>query len=263
MNFFWIYDLPNWQFLLLCICFFSLFSLLGAFLFRAYFEKWLNIEEADNGVVENFLSVSGIFYGITLGLIAVGSFENFGAAERIVSEEASTLNTLYRNVSMLDEPYKSELKLALKNYAEFLVGEGWKEQQHGIVPKKTSKIMNKFQSILQGYELTNPKDQIIFQEILVQTNKLSEKRRLRANAVQSGLPTPVWYVVFIGAFIITFLTWLLVIRNKKLDIIINILAGALLGILIFLIAAMDYPFRGEFSVSADPYVQLLNGVMKE
>jgi hypothetical protein len=38
--------------------------------------------------------------------------------------------------------------------------------------------------------------------------------------------------------------------------------SALLGSLIFLIAAMDNPFRGEFSVSADSFQLLLDGLMK-
>jgi hypothetical protein len=69
-------------------------------------------------------------------------------------------------------------------------------------------------------------------------------------------------VLFVGAFIVTVLTWLLVIDNKKLDVAVNVLCGVLLGSLIFLIAAMDNPFRGEFSVSSEPFQLLIDGVMK-
>ena len=42
------------------------------------------------------------------------------------------------------------------------------------------------------------------------------------------------------------------------------LAGILayfIGLVIFLIAAMDDPYRGEFSVSAEPFEMLLKGAM--
>ncbi len=65
-----------------------------------------------------------------------------------------------------------------------------------------------------------------------------------------------------GAFINIILTWLLVINNRKLDVVINILSGSLLGSLIFLIAAMDNPFRGEYSINADSFQLLLDGLMK-
>ena len=96
-----------------------------------------------------------------------------------------------------------------------------------------------------------------------QNNKLSDARRERINLVQQGLPTAVWLVLFVGAFVVTSLTWLLVIANKKLDIAINVLCGVLLGSQIFLIAAMDYAFHGEFSVSPQPFKSLIDGVMKQ
>ena len=38
--------------------------------------------------------------------------------------------------------------------------------------------------------------------------------------------------------------------------------GLLLGSLIFLIAAMDNPFRGEFSVGPDAFQLIYEGLMK-
>jgi Protein of unknown function (DUF4239) len=95
-----------------------------------------------------------------------------------------------------------------------------------------------------------------------QFNVLIERRRERLSSVSKGLPGTVWGVLFVGAFVNIMLTWLLVINNRKLDIIINTLSGLLLGSLIFLIAAMDNPFRGEFSVSSEAFELLLDGLMK-
>lgn len=262
MNFYWIYGMPNWQFFLVCMAFFVSFSLLGAFLFRQFFEKWMGLKASNNEVVGNFLSVSGLFYGITLGLISVGTFDNFQSAETSVSQEASALNGLYRAVNLLEKNDKNALKILLKDYAQYMVGEGWQLQQQGKLPKGTSKIVNRFEEILSSYTIESEKDKIVFAEVLTQNSKLSEKRRERINHVQQGLPAAVWLVLFVGAFIVTALTWLLVIANQKLDIVVNTLCGVLLGSLIFLIAAMDNPFRGEFSVSSEPFQLLIDGVMQ-
>lgn len=263
MNFYWIYSMPNWQFFVLCMLSFVSFSLLGAFLFRQFFEAWMGLKAANNEVVGNFLAVSGLFYGITLGLISVGTFENFQNAESSVSHEASALNGLYRYVDLLEGAEKNELKTLLKDYAHYVVGDGWKAQQQGNTPKGTSKIVNNIERVLANYKLETEKDKIIFTEVLKQNNKLSEMRRERVNIVQQGLPAAVWLVLFVGAFVVISLTWFLVISNKKLDIAVNMLCGILLGSLIFLIAAMDNPFRGEFSVSPMPFQLLLDGVMKK
>jgi Protein of unknown function (DUF4239) len=263
MNFYWIYNMPNWQFFIICMLAFISYSLLGAFLFRQFFEKWMGLKPNNNDIVGNFLSVSGLFYGITLGLISVTTFENFQAAESAVSHEASALNVLYRDVNLLQNAEKNDLKILLKDYAYYTVGEGWQLQQKGQLPKGTSKIVNRFETILAAYKIENEKDKIIFAELVRQNNKLSEARRERINIVQQGLPAVVWLVLFVGAFVVISLTWFLVISNKRLDIAVNVLCGVLLGSLIFLIAAMDNPFRGEFSVSSQPFQLLIDGVMKQ
>jgi Protein of unknown function (DUF4239) len=262
MDFYWVYDLPNWVFFFITISFFIVFALIGTFLVSEKFEKKIGLTVETNNIISIFLGLSGVFYGITLGLIAVGTFENFKDTEDIVLNESSALTALYRDVSILENPEKQALKLTLKKYTKFVVEEAWPMQRKGIVPKGGTLLIDIFQSQLANYQPITDKDKIIYSEVFDQYNVLIEKRRLRLNAVNSGLPATVWMVLFVGAFINIVLTWLLVIKNKKLDIFVNILISLLLGSLIFLIAAMDNPFRGEFSVNADSFQLLLDTLMK-
>lgn len=262
MNFYWVYDIPNWLFFTITASFFILFSLLGAFIFSNWLEKKLSLTTEHNTIVAIFLSLSGVFYGVTLGLIAVATFENFNSVETKVTDESSALAALYRDVSILEQPQKKDLATTLKKYTQYVVNTAWPLQQKGIVPKDGTKLIDSFQLQLAVYTPVTRKDEIIYAEVFDQFNVLVEKRRLRLNAVNSGLPGSVWLILFLGSFVNIMLTWLLVIKNKKLDILINILIGLLLGSLIFLIAAMDNPFRGDFSVSADSFQALLDGLMK-
>jgi amino acid transporter len=262
MNFYWVYDLPNWLFFLITIATFICFALLGAFLFSSKLEKMLGLTVEHNGIVGTFLSLSGVFYGITLGLIAVGAFENFNSVEDKVNNESSSLAGLYRDVSILAKPEHIEMKAILKKYTEYVVNEAWPMQQKGIVPKGGTALIDTFQNHLALYNPETEKDKIIYAEVFDQFNVLVEKRRLKLNAVNASLPSTIWLILFLGAFVNIVLTWLLVIKNKKLDIVINILSASLLGSLIFLIAAMDNPFRGELSVGSDSFKLLLDGLMK-
>jgi hypothetical protein len=262
MNFYWVYDLPNWLFFLITVTFFIVFALCGAFLFSSKLEKMLGLTKEHNSIVSIFLGLSGVFYGITLGLIAVGTFENFNSTEDKVTNESSALAALYRDVTMLENPESKTLAATLKKYTLFVVNEAWPLQRKGIVPKGGTAIIDSFQMQFAKYIPVTDKDKIVYAEVFDQFNVLIEKRRLRLNAVNASLPSTIWLILFLGAFVNIILTWLLVIQNKKLDIMVNILSGALLGSLIFLIAAMDNPFRGEFSVSADSFQLLLDGLMK-
>jgi hypothetical protein len=262
MDFYWVYDLPNWQFFLLTVSVFVTFSLLGAFLFSEKLEKMLDLTVDHNSVVATFLSLSGVFYGITLGLIAVGTFENFNATEDKVNNESSALAALYRDVTILENSDKILLQNTLKKYTLYVVNEAWPMQRRGLVPKGGTALMDTFQMQFARYLPKTDRDKIIYAEVFDQFNVLIEKRRLRLNAVNASLPSTIWLILFMGAFVNIVLTWLLVVNNKKLDIMINILSGLLLGSLIFLIAAMDNPFRGEYSVGSQSFQLLLDGLMK-
>lgn len=262
MNFYWVYDLSSLTFFLLVISFFILFALLGTFLFSPWLKKTLTLTEETNNIVSNYFGLSGVVYGVTLGLIAVASFENFSSTDDKVEAEASSLAALYRGVNMLTGENKAPLLATLRKYTSDVINIDWPLQQKGIVPTKSTEVINNFQIQLSDYPLVTPRDEILFQEMVRQFDGFIEKRRERLNAVSTGLPSLVWLILFIGAFINIMLTWLLVIQNRKFDFVINCAMGLLLGSLIFLIAAMDNPFRGEFCVNTDAFKLLLNTLMK-
>jgi len=67
--------------------------------------------------------------------------------------------------------------------------------------------------------------------------------------VTAGLPGPLWTLVLVGALISIALTWFFQMESLSMHIWMTILLAALLGLMIFLVAVMDNPFRGEVSVS--------------
>ena len=59
------------------------------------------------------------------------------------------------------------------------------------------------------------------------------------------------------------LMWLFVVENKRLRDLLTAILACLLGLLVFLLAVMDFPFRGEFIVGPDSFEMILEQVMKK
>ena len=72
----WLYDLPAFLFFLLVIGFVAGFSIFGFLLVRKSVERWLGKAPAQNEVISYYIAATGVVYGITLGLIAVGVWDN-------------------------------------------------------------------------------------------------------------------------------------------------------------------------------------------
>ena len=92
---------------------------------------------------------------------------------------------------------------------------------------------------------------ILCKEAIEGLYHLTEFRQIRLQKVTEGLPAAVWYVIFFGAMLNIVITWFFVTDRFRVHILMTSMYAALLGSLIFLVAAMDNPFRGEFSVGSD------------
>jgi hypothetical protein len=66
----------------------------------------------------------------------------------------------------------------------------------------------------------------------------------------------------IGAVINIAVTWCFHLHNRRKHFWMTALTSALLGLLIFLLAAMDHPYFGGLSVSPQPYPLIYDNLMK-
>ena len=115
--------------------------------------------------------------------------------------------------------------------------------------------------MLMSFEPTKEREKISHAEVLRSWDTLLEQRRLRLQAVTTGLPAALWAVVLVGALINGILTYLFWVENFWLHAILVALLAIFIALLVFLTAAMDNPFRGEFSVSSDAFQTILDKVM--
>ena len=75
-------------------------------------------------------------------------------------------------------------------------------------------------------------------------------------------PPVVWTVIFGGSAIIPSLMWLFVAARKGLRNLLTTILAGLPGLLVFLLAVMDFPFRSEFGVSPDAFELVLQEILR-
>jgi hypothetical protein len=253
VNLYWVYDIPNWLFAAFVIGSFIAIAVIGQRLTLRWVKRIAGKDGRYNDLVSTTLATVGVFYGITLGLISVGAWQNFTDISATVNQEVATINSLYRDVSMYPEPQKSELKNSLKDYVRFVIEDEWPSQQKGIVPRGGTDKVTDFQEKLVNFEPKTESLKILHAEAFSAFSTMISQRRTRLQNITTGLPATLWLVVIFGALINIFIPWFLVYDRQFIQDMMILLMAATIGILVFLMGAMDYPFRGEFSVSADPF----------
>ena len=252
MNLYWVYDLPNWLFALLCIGFFALIAISGLLAFRKIIQR-NEIPQSHNDIVSFYMAGLNAIYGITLGLIAVGAWQNFSDTDANVSKEASAVAALYQDTNNIISTLGDSLRSNIKEYTRYTIEEDWPQQRLGKLPNGGAKLLSIFQTNLSKYDPKNKNEEIVLEELYKQFNNIIELRRIRLQNVTNGLPAAIWQVIFFGAILNIIITWFFITDKFTVHLIMTVLFAALLGSLVFLVAAMDNPFRGEFSVGSDAF----------
>jgi hypothetical protein len=257
-DFYWIYDLPNWQLGVGVISFYLTLSVVGLFLTRDWIYRtlWTSFEtnEATNGII----SAYGVLYGLLLGLVTVAAWENFDDCDEIVSKESAAVVSLYRDVSALKPPLKEEMQNVLKEYLVDVIDVSWPAQRDGIIKSDGAHILSKLHAVLGDYEPKGLADQSLYEESLTAFNRLSEARRLRVESVSVGIPAVFWVIIVMGAVLHLPLIYLLHTPKLSSHLFVTVIYSTFMGSIIFLLAAVDNPFRGDVSISSDSFKHVLN-----
>jgi hypothetical protein len=258
---YWIYEYPAWVIGLLVCGTLVAFTWAGIFLTRVTVHSWLHREKRANEMVGLALSSYFVLFGLLLGLLAVATYQNYASVGDIVTKEASSLAALYREISSLPQPIRGQLQQRLREYTRYTIEEGWAQQRKGIVPKGDAVRSGLLIRTLMDFEPTDEKEELIYEDALRQSAHRSELSRERLSNVTTGLPAVLWWVVAVGAAINIVLIWL-----QDMEIHVHLILGAALasivGLVIFLIAELDNPFRGEISIGPGAIAQVYEDVMK-
>lgn len=260
MNIFWIYDIPMLASFLLVVGIITLFSIGGIFIMKPFVSKWWSGHD-NNDQIAFYLSAVGVFYGIILGLLAAGVWQNFEEAEEKVTTEASALGALYRDVRSFPAPKNEVLKKKLAIHTHYLMTDAWELHKKGVTVTKGTALLSDFQNELYSFEPKTEREIVLFEEALRQFNRVSELRRMRLNTINNGMPSLVWLLILVGGAITLIICWLFNIPSLRMHVILNGLIGVTIGTLIYLILMLDYPLKG-ISITPDAYIEVYDQLMK-
>lgn len=222
----------------------------------------LRITEEDGVFSSTMLLSVMVFYGLTVALIAISVWERYSETARVVSQEASALAVLYRDVSGYPLPERPQLQDALREYTEYVIEEAWPEQQQGQVPIGGVERVSGFEKILLGFEPSTEGLKILHAETVRAYDRMIEARRLRLEAVQTALPGLMWAVTLLGAALGLIGAYFFRVEDQRLHLILVVLLATLIALVIFVVLAFDRPFRGDMEITAEPYRLVYDQLMK-
>ena len=168
---------------------------------------------------------------------------------------------MYHSIDGYPEPLRSELKAELRDYTHYVIEKDWPAHQRGVVLVGGEHRLQVIHSTLLSYEPTTKTEELLQSELLRYLDAMMVARNQRLGSVSAAIPHVLWNVVVIGAFLMIAFLWMLYI-----DVVPQMILGSItaffLGIMIFLIYAMDHPLQGAVSVAPGSFRSVYDLVMK-
>jgi Protein of unknown function (DUF4239) len=243
--------------LILCV-----YAIGGLLVVRRWVLPRLRIHSEDSEFSGTLVQAVMVFYGLAVALIAVSVWQTYSDVSKTISEEATAMAALYRDVSCYPEPVRTELQEQLREYTDYVIHQAWPLQRRGQVPSGGVQRMNVFQKSMVAFEPSTESQKVVHGEAYRAYNVMIQARRLRLDAVGTKLPAMLWAVVIIGAFIGLSTTFFFKVDDVRLHGIQVTLLATFMGLVIFMIFALDRPFRGDLGLSPEPYQLIYDQLMK-
>ena len=238
-----------------------LFAVIGLLLVRRFVLPRLKIHVDDSQFSGSLVQCVMVFYGLAVALIAVSVSQTYSDTSKLVSGEATALASLYRDVSCYPQPIRLQLQAELRAYVHNVIDEAWPLQRQGKIPSGGVALIDTFQNTIASFEPTTEGQKILHAEALRAYNNMIQARRLRLDAVGTGLPGVMWAVVLVGAVIGLVATFFFRVEDARLHGILVTLLAAFMGLIIFMILALDQPFRGDLGIGPQSYQLVYDHLM--
>ncbi|WP_136682393.1 bestrophin-like domain [Falsirhodobacter xinxiangensis] len=201
-----------------------------------------------------------LFYGLLLGLLTVSAYQNNERIAEAVLQEATVLAAVYSDVNAYPEPTRSDTKAMIRDYVLFTLYKDWPAHARGAYLDGGANRVNAMRQKLSAFEPQTPGQEILHAQMLSAFQEFTRARQLRLNGVYTEIPNVLWYAVLVGAAINIILIVLLRMRPVR-QFVLGTITAFFLGVILFVIVALDDPLRGEAAIQPDPLRRLWDRVM--
>jgi hypothetical protein len=212
------------------------------------------IRAAHNDRAGFILAVIGVVYAVLLAFVAIGVWERFQQAEERTYEEAGSLATVYRDAGSFREG--ASLRATLRAYVKSVIDDEWPRMTRGERSSISNALLEAVDRDIRALRVTTASQADIQQQMLAAMDTALMDREARLTIDSNGINGIMWFVLVVGAFVTVFFTYLFGFDRTLMQFLMIGALSFLIGLVLFLILALDYPFQGGISVYPEAFRSL-------
>ncbi len=252
----WLESLPTFDAGLVVVGGFVVSTMLLGLFVHKFTSK--DVRAANTDRAGFILAVIGVVYAVLLAFVAIGVWERFQEAEVRTYDEAGALATVYRD--SLSFGQSERLRTVLRAYARSVIDDEWPQMRRGEKSKYADVLLETAHADVRSLHASTPSLQDIHSQMLAAMDTALRDRETRLTIDFIGINEVMWVVLILGAYVTVAFTYLFGFdRTVMQQLMIGGLA-LVIGLVLFLVVALDYPYRGSIAVQPEAFRSLLDSL---
>ncbi len=228
-------------------------AVVGSLLAHRYLPRTVLAEH--NDIAGFMFAVVGVVYAVLLAFLAIAVWERYDAADVRVQDEAGQLTVVYRRTDAFPTSTRM-LRAELKRYVDLVIQDEWPKMKTGAQSEEANALIERIAYQVRHLKVTTPAQQDLLTSLIdgLQATMIDREDRLLLG--NTGLNGFLWMILFFGAAGTLAFSYLFAFRSLGARVAMTGLLAFSLALVLYMIAVVDYPFRGDVRIGPAPFIEV-------
>lgn len=256
-----LYHFPTPILGLMIVTIYIVLSVAGLNIVRKFFSA--HKFKLHNDIADPLFTTLGTIYAVMLAFMVIVTWQSFDSSNKNAAREANYLADLYRDSTPMPASFRSQVKTDLHNYVSAIINEEWPNMASG--KGRSLNVQAEQQKLWNLYAGFQPKNetQKIFTESVKKFNEACEMRRQRLLDANTGLNGILYFILIAGGLVTIAFTLFFGTENFGPQLLMTSMLATLIGLTLFTIMSLDYPFTGDISIKPEVFKTVLSTLLNK
>ncbi|MBW8826305.1 MAG: DUF4239 domain-containing protein [Acidobacteria bacterium] len=216
-------------------------------------------ERRSNEMLSMTVEFVGIAYAILIGFVIVSLWETQGAASDTVSNEAAALSDIVTLTRGTDAADAVRIKTAVAEYSSEVAHHEFKLLRTGKASAKADADADAVFSAIVAADSSTPLHQTLQDKQIDSYKEFTALRTRRLQIANDKLAGELWLLVLVSSVALILLVAAFE-GEGRWDVFASVVIAGTVGLVLFAMVALSYPFSGQVSVSPEPFIALAQSI---
>ncbi|NJP89974.1 DUF4239 domain-containing protein [Nonomuraea sp. FMUSA5-5] len=203
--------------------------------------------------------IVGTLFAVSIGLVVVAAWNQVNTATETSATEASNLTDVYWYSRTLPAPQRVALQTLAGTYTTTVIREEWPlmAEEHRL-SQSAWRASEQLRAFFQTVQPDGSGPSARYGQAMSRMQAVLDARRSRAQMADTGVPPLLWVALAACGLVALLPSILCGSANRKVHITMAAAVGGMVGLVLFLVYQLDFPFSGGISVSPAAFEQALD-----